>query len=312
MLASHFSTTNSINDIISLISVTVDVDAVLLPVVERTLEASLVHMVVKELCESCKDITCFIPTPHRSQRSFINQRLIDLKDKCKELKADTVDKMQGQEADCVIFSALLTNPDTIVNESEFLFNLQRMNVGMSRAQKLSILLVSSQLCSPLPEILRSAEARKGYERLLAFIDTCKTHIKISVSTKSDTFSANISIFRDNNQLTEITDVPLVGAPVLQAPIIVAQPVMGAPVMPFLGAPMQAPFMGAHVPHAPVLPAPAPPIGFHPIANRDIRLKVPYAEKDDAKGLGARWNPTSKFWYIPQGKPIYPGFDRWRI
>lgn len=41
----------------------------------------------------------------------------------------------------------------------------------------------------------------------------------------------------------------------------------------------------------------------------ILLKVPYAEKDEAKALGARWNPTRKCWYVPDGKD--PGaFARW--
>ena len=30
------------------------------------------------------------------------------------------------------------------------------------------------------------------------------------------------------------------------------------------------------------------------------IKVPFAEKDDAKLLGARWDAAIKNWYIPQG------------
>lgn len=41
----------------------------------------------------------------------------------------------------------------------------------------------------------------------------------------------------------------------------------------------------------------------------IVLKVPYAEKDEAKALGARWNPTRKCWYVPDGKDSEP-FARW--
>lgn len=41
----------------------------------------------------------------------------------------------------------------------------------------------------------------------------------------------------------------------------------------------------------------------------IFLKVPYAEKDEAKALGARWNPTRKCWYVPDGKDAEP-FARW--
>lgn len=43
----------------------------------------------------------------------------------------------------------------------------------------------------------------------------------------------------------------------------------------------------------------------------ILLKVPYAEKDEAKALGARWNPTRKCWYVPDGKDAAP-FAQWIV
>lgn len=39
------------------------------------------------------------------------------------------------------------------------------------------------------------------------------------------------------------------------------------------------------------------------------LKVPFAEKDEAKALGARWNGERKSWYVPDGKPVQ-AFERW--
>lgn len=39
------------------------------------------------------------------------------------------------------------------------------------------------------------------------------------------------------------------------------------------------------------------------------LKVPYAEKDEAKALGARWNAQRKAWYVPDGTAATP-FERW--
>jgi hypothetical protein len=39
------------------------------------------------------------------------------------------------------------------------------------------------------------------------------------------------------------------------------------------------------------------------------LTVPYAEKDEAKALGARWNPTKRRWYVPDG--VAPeAFAKW--
>jgi len=39
------------------------------------------------------------------------------------------------------------------------------------------------------------------------------------------------------------------------------------------------------------------------------LKVPYAEKDQAKALGAKWNPAEKVWYVPDGLDVAV-FQKW--
>ena len=39
------------------------------------------------------------------------------------------------------------------------------------------------------------------------------------------------------------------------------------------------------------------------------LNVPYNEKDDAKSLGARWNPIIKKWYV-KDKKDYHKFIHW--
>lgn len=41
----------------------------------------------------------------------------------------------------------------------------------------------------------------------------------------------------------------------------------------------------------------------------VDLDVPFAEKDEAKALGARWDPACKTWYVPAG--LNPdAFERW--
>ena len=39
------------------------------------------------------------------------------------------------------------------------------------------------------------------------------------------------------------------------------------------------------------------------------LNVPYAEKDEARALGARWNPGKKRWYVPSGVAL-DAFAKW--
>lgn len=41
----------------------------------------------------------------------------------------------------------------------------------------------------------------------------------------------------------------------------------------------------------------------------IRLQVPYAQKDAAKSMGARWDQAGKTWYVPPGA-LASSFERW--
>ncbi|WP_343034962.1 DUF5710 domain-containing protein [Aromatoleum diolicum] len=41
----------------------------------------------------------------------------------------------------------------------------------------------------------------------------------------------------------------------------------------------------------------------------LNLKVPFAEKDQAKKLGARWDAGRKIWYV-EGKDDVTPFSRW--
>ena len=41
----------------------------------------------------------------------------------------------------------------------------------------------------------------------------------------------------------------------------------------------------------------------------LNLKVPFAEKDEAKKLGARWDAGKKLWYIQDKEDLAP-FARW--
>jgi ribonuclease HI len=40
----------------------------------------------------------------------------------------------------------------------------------------------------------------------------------------------------------------------------------------------------------------------PYSNSKIYLEVPYAKKDEVKGMGGKWDPTKKKWYINDNNP----------
>ena len=77
----------------------------------------------------------------------------------------TVDKFQGQEGAAAVYSMAASSPDEIPRGIEFLYNLNRFNVAVSRARGLSILVCSPELLRVrcrTPEQMRLANALCRY------------------------------------------------------------------------------------------------------------------------------------------------------
>lgn len=51
------------------------------------------------------------------------------------------------------------------------------------------------------------------------------------------------------------------------------------------------------------------INRHMNSSVQLRLSVPFEQKDVAKALGARWEQTERCWYVPHGLDINV-FSRW--
>jgi len=60
-------------------------------------------------------------------------------------KVGTIDKFQGQEAEVVIVSMTTSGPEEIGRDANFLFSKNRLNVALTRAKCLAIVLFSSKL-----------------------------------------------------------------------------------------------------------------------------------------------------------------------
>ena len=43
--------------------------------------------------------------------------------------------------------------------------------------------------------------------------------------------------------------------------------------------------------------------------RGLVLNVPFNEKDEAKRLGARWDPDMRKWFVPRGLDVRK-FEKW--
>src|SRR5437773_56406 len=86
-------------------------------------------------------------------------------------RVGTVDKFQGQEAPVVIYSMATSSPAEAPRGIDFLYSLHRLNVAISRAQGMAIL-----VCSPalLDVIARTPEQMRLANALCRFVDVAGT------------------------------------------------------------------------------------------------------------------------------------------
>jgi uncharacterized protein len=91
-----------------------------------------------------------IVSPFNAHRLLIQERL-------PAARVGTVDKFQGQEAPVAIFTTATSSPDELPRDMEFLYSGNRLNVAISRARGLAIVVSSPDL---LTVACRTAEQMK--------------------------------------------------------------------------------------------------------------------------------------------------------
>ena len=143
------------------------------------------HLHGKKAGQPMDDVDLFkhgvgVVTPHRAQQAAVVEALQHLgfgKEATNALYAsvDTVERFQGQERLIMLASFGMGDPDQIAGEAEFLFNLNRFNVIVSRAQTKMIVMMSRTMADHLPKdyaILRGAKLVHRYVdgRLLEHVD----------------------------------------------------------------------------------------------------------------------------------------------
>jgi uncharacterized protein len=103
------------------------------------------HGIARPFCDS--DV--LIVSPYNLQVRRLRQRF-------PKIRVGTVDKFQGQEAPVVIVSMAASSADAAPRGIEFLFSKNRLNVAISRAQILAIVVASPRLartkCARLAQI----------------------------------------------------------------------------------------------------------------------------------------------------------------
>jgi uncharacterized protein len=96
-----------------------------------------------------------VVTPYNAQVDCVAQELRN-RATCTGVNVGTVDKFQGQEAHVVFFSTAASSANDAPRGLDFIFNLNRLNVAISRARALAIMVSSPGLlgseCSSLKQM----------------------------------------------------------------------------------------------------------------------------------------------------------------
>jgi hypothetical protein len=87
---------------------------------------------------------------------------------------DTVDKVQGQEAEAVVVRYGVSDTEFALREAEFIYGLNRLNVAVTRAKSKCVVCLPAPLLAGTPEVLDIPEAERGLaymRRLAAGVET---------------------------------------------------------------------------------------------------------------------------------------------
>jgi len=102
----------------------------------------------------------FIVSPHHAQIRAI-RRALEGKGLNPPFFVDTVDKMQGQECDTVLVSYGVADPEYAMQEGEFIYSLNRLNVAITRARRKCVVFLPRPLLTPSLEVLEQPDAAAG-------------------------------------------------------------------------------------------------------------------------------------------------------
>ncbi|HTY76145.1 MAG TPA: AAA domain-containing protein [Candidatus Nanoarchaeia archaeon] len=133
---------------------------------QESFQSNLVEAkIIEAIVGSVKSESIGIVTPHNAQRGVVTNLMLD---GCDNMRVDTVERFQGGEADCIIISSTVSDPDYVRMESDFLLNLNRINVAVSRMKKKLVIVASRSIFEFMPQ-----EA-KDYDKALLWKGLAQT------------------------------------------------------------------------------------------------------------------------------------------
>lgn len=117
----------------------------------------------------------FIVSPHHAQIGAIRNLLSGVRTWEYPPFVDTVDRMQGQEAECAIVSYGVSDVETALAEAEFIYSRNRLNVSQTRSRAKCMVFLPRPLLEPPLELVRSEAAETGLGHMLDLQEFCRVH-----------------------------------------------------------------------------------------------------------------------------------------
>ena len=103
--------------------------------------------------------------PFRAQCALIRRKLRKVMDKIPEV--DTIDRMQGQERDIILFSFTAGDKKYASELAEFLYNANKVNVAVSRA-RCKLIMVGNKSC--ILSSIRGSEHADAFKPVLSLLE----------------------------------------------------------------------------------------------------------------------------------------------
>ena len=107
-------------------------------------EAQIVNALVRNVPPESVGVV----SPHNAQRGVLKNLLSK---GYENVRVDTVERFQGGENDFIIISSTVSDPDYVRTESDFLLNLNRINVAISRMKKKIVVVASRSIFEFMPQ-----------------------------------------------------------------------------------------------------------------------------------------------------------------
>lgn len=119
----------------------------------------------------------FVVSPHHAQIFAIRRALKAVREWRSRPFVDTVDTMQGQECDSVIVSYGVSDVEYAMNEKEFIYSLNRLNVSITRARSKTIVFLPRPLLEPPIQAFEDDHIAPGVAFMLGLVQFAEQHGK---------------------------------------------------------------------------------------------------------------------------------------